>query len=144
MTLPQGDRSDQLLVVERWKRSSSVVEFVLERPDGRRLPDWAPGAHIDVILPSGKIRQYSLCGDRCNAHQYRISYQYVPRGAVGSQARHDHLSICEALSFGGARNNVRLALAKHCRFIVGGIGITAVMPMIKQADLLDLDWQLLS
>src|SRR5699024_4370087 len=140
MTLPQGDRSDQLLVVERWKRSSSVVEFVLERPDGRRLPDWAPGAHIDVILPSGKIRQYSLCGDRWNAHQYRIAVQYEPRGAGGSQELHDQLSIGDAVSFGGPRNNFRFAPAKHYRFIVGGIGITAALPMINQADLLDLDW----
>ena len=143
MTLAQTAASDQLLIVERWKRSSSVVEFVLERPDGRRLPDWAPGAHIDVVLPSGKIRQYSLCGDRWNAHQYRIAVQREPNGAGGSQELHDQLAIGDAVSFGGPRNNFRFAPTQHYRFIAGGIGITAIMPMISQADLLDLDWQLL-
>lgn len=143
MTLAEAAASDQLLIVDRLKRSSSVDEFVLERHDGRRLPDWAPGAHIDVVLPSGKIRQYSLCGDRWNAHQYRIAVQHEPKGAGGSQELHDQLAIGDAVGFGGPRNNFRFAPAQHYRFIAGGIGITAVMPMINQADLLDLDWQLL-
>src|SRR5699024_6315735 len=103
MTLAQTAASDQLLIVERRKRSTSVVEFVFERPDGRRLPDWAPGAHIDVVLPSGKIRQYSLCGDRWNAHQYRIAVQREPNGAGGSQELHDQLATGDAVSFGGPR-----------------------------------------
>src|SRR5699024_5561104 len=134
MTLAEAAASDQVLIVDRLKRSSSVDEFVLERHDARRLPDWAPGAHIDVVLPSGKIRQYSLCGSRRHANQYRIAAQHEPKGAGGSQERHEQISIGDAVGFGGPRNNSRSAPAQHYRFIAGGIGITAVMPMIHQAE----------
>lgn len=139
----QSTNSDQLTVVERWDHSTSVTEFVLERDDQRRLPDWAPGAHIDVVLPSGAIRQYSLCGDRSAAHQYRIAVQREPDGTGGSVELHDAINIGDTVTFGGPRNNFRLAPAPHYRFIAGGIGITAVLPMIDQAHQLDLEWKLL-
>ena len=142
MTL-QTARTDQLVVVDRIERSTSVLEFVLERADGSRLPDWAPGAHIDVVLPSGKIRQYSLCGDRWAPHQYRIAVQRDDGGTGGSMEIHDKVQLGDVVSFGGPRNNFRLAPATQYRFIAGGIGITAVLPMIEQAERLRLEWQLL-
>lgn len=143
MTLQTATRTDQLVVVDRIQRSASVTEFVLERADGTRLPDWAPGAHIDVVLPSGKIRQYSLCGDRWTPHQYRIAVQREDDGTGGSVEMHDAIHIGDTISFGGPRNNFRLAPAQQYRFIAGGIGITAVLPMIDQAEKLGLEWQLL-
>jgi len=143
MTLQTAARTDQLVVVDRIQRSTSVTEFVLERADGRRLPDWAPGAHIDVVLPSGKIRQYSLCGDRWAPNQYRIAVQRDDAGTGGSLEIHEEIHLGETVSFGGPRNNFRLAPAQNYRFIAGGIGITAVLPMIEQAEKLNLEWQLL-
>ncbi|MDN5890402.1 MAG: PDR/VanB family oxidoreductase [Yaniella sp.] len=141
--LDQASDSDQLIVAERSNRSTSVTEFVLERRDRRRLPDWSPGAHIDVVLPSGKIRQYSLCGDRWAPHQYRIAVQRDDLGAGGSLELHTELKPGDIVSFGGPRNNFRLAPAQNYRFIAGGIGVTAVLPMIEQANRLDLEWKLL-
>lgn len=143
MTARQTANSDQLVVVARSDRSASVTEFVLEREDQGRLPDWAPGAHIDVVLPSGAIRQYSLCGDRWAPHQYRIAVQREQDGSGGSRELHDEISVGDPVSFGGPRNNFRLAPATTYRFIAGGIGITAVLPMIDQAVQLGLDWKLL-
>lgn len=143
MGLQQAASSDQLMVMERSNRSTSVTEFVLERRDGSRLPDWAPGAHIDVVLPSGKIRQYSLCGDRWAPQQYRIAVQRDEAGTGGSLELHDALKPGDTVSFGGPRNNFRFAPAQNYRFIAGGIGITAVMPMIEQASQLGLEWKLL-
>ncbi|NWN88522.1 MAG: ferredoxin reductase [Micrococcaceae bacterium] len=143
MTAHQAATSDLLTVVGRSDRSTSVTEFVLEREDQRRLPDWAPGAHIDVILPSGTIRQYSLCGDRWAPHQYRIAVQREQNGAGGSRELHDEIKLGDTVSFGGPRNNFRFAPAQNYRFIAGGIGITAVLPMIEQANRLNLDWKLL-
>lgn len=139
----QTANSDQLTVVERGDRSTSVTEFVLERDDQRRLPDWAPGAHIDVVLPSGTLRQYSLCGDRWAPHQYRIAVQREPDGTGGSVELHDEAQVGDTIRFGGPRNNFRFAPAQDYRFIAGGIGITAVLPMIDQANQLDLEWKLL-
>lgn len=143
MTLQTATRTDQLVVVDRIQQSTSVTEFVLERTDGTRLPDWAPGAHIDVVLPSGKVRQYSLCGDRWAPHQYRIAVQREEDGTGGSVEIHEEIHLGDTVSFGGPRNNFRLAPATNYRFIAGGIGITAVLPMIEQAEKLNLDWQLL-
>lgn len=143
MTLQTAARTDQLVVVDRIQRSTSVTEFVLERANGRRLPDWAPGAHIDVVLPSGKIRQYSLCGDRWAPNQYRIAVQRDDAGTGGSLEIHEEIHLGETVSFGGPRNNFHLAPAQNYRFIAGGIGITAVLPMIEQAEKLNLEWQLL-
>lgn len=141
--LDNASNSDQLVVTQRLDRSTSVTEFVLERRDRRRLPDWAPGAHIDVVLPSGKIRQYSLCGDRWAPHQYRIAVQRDDLGGGGSVELHTELKPGDTISFGGPRNNFRLAPAQSYRFIAGGIGISALLPMIAQANLLGLEWQLL-
>ncbi|GAA4119359.1 PDR/VanB family oxidoreductase [Enteractinococcus coprophilus] len=143
MAMQTATRTDQLVIVDRIQRSTSVTEFVLERADGSRLPDWAPGAHIDVVLPSGKIRQYSLCGDRWTPHQYRIAVQREHDGTGGSVEIHEDVQLGDVVSFGGPRNNFRLAPAQHYRFIAGGIGITAVLPMIEQAEKLNLEWQLL-
>ena len=58
-------------ICERVARN--VMALTLTDPAGRRLPPWTPGSHIDLILPNGKSRQYSLCGDRWNTYQYRIA-----------------------------------------------------------------------
>ena len=47
-----------LQVVAKEDVAQDVVALTLRHPAGRRLPDWAPGAHIDVMLPSGATRQY--------------------------------------------------------------------------------------
>ena len=61
----ESERSDvrDLVVVAKERVAAEVVSIRLRRVDGGRLPDWTPGAHIDVILPNGITRQYSLCGD---------------------------------------------------------------------------------
>src|SRR5690625_3440609 len=143
MTFPHTESGDQLTVVGRSERSTSVTEFVLERGDGSRMPDWVPGAHIDVVLPSGKVRQFSLCGDRWSPHQYRIAVQREEHGTGGSIEIHDDIRLGETVSFGGPRNNFRLAPAQNYRFIAGGLGLTAVLPLIEQAAKLNLQWQLL-
>ena len=102
---------DRLVVSSRRPVSDGVVEFELARPDGGRLPDWAPGAHIDVVLPDGVVRQYSLCGDRRDALRYRIAVQREPLGRGGSAALHDRVGVGDMLAFGGPRNNFRLAPA---------------------------------
>ncbi|MGC5222355.1 PDR/VanB family oxidoreductase [Micromonospora sp. DT81.3] len=132
-----------LVVVGRRTVAEGVVELALARPDGSRLPDWAPGAHIDVVLPDGRTRQYSLCGDRWDAATYRIAVQRELDGRGGSAFLHDHAAEGFALGFGGPRNNFRLAPAADHLFIAGGIGITPLLPMIRQAELLDLPWRLL-
>ena len=56
-----------LQVLSKDTVAQGVVALTLAHRQGRRLPDWAPGAHIDLVLPNGITRQYSLCGDRWDA-----------------------------------------------------------------------------
>lgn len=123
--------------------AEGVVSLTLSRPDGSRLPDWAPGAHIDLDLPNGERRQYSLCGDRWDAHRYRIAVQREADGRGGSAFVHERLSVGDTVGFGGPRNGFRLAPAEEYLFIAGGIGITPLLPMIRQARMLDVRWRLL-
>ncbi|GAA2853249.1 ferredoxin [Actinoplanes cyaneus] len=123
--------------------ADDVVALTLADPGGARLPDWTPGAHIDVILPGGLTRQYSLCGDRWDAHSYRIAVLRERGGRGGSAYVHDVLAVGGVVGLGGPRNNFPLVPAGRYLFIAGGIGITPLLPMIAQAELLGADWQLL-
>lgn len=123
--------------------ADDVVALDLARPDGSRLPDWAPGAHIDIELPGGRRRQYSLCGDRWNAHRYRVAVKREPDGRGGSAYIHDELAPGDTVGFGGPRNNFRLAPAAEYLFVAGGIGVTPLLPMLAQAEMLGAPWRLL-
>jgi ferredoxin-NADP reductase len=130
-------------VADKRREADGVVTLTLVAPDGRRLPDWAPGAHIDLVLPTGVVRQYSLCGDRWDAHSYRIGVLREPDGRGGSAYVHDALQPGDLVGIGGPRNNFPLIPAQRYLFVAGGIGITPLLPMVHQAELLGCDWQLL-
>lgn len=123
--------------------ADGVVVLTLEHPDGRRLPDWAPGAHIDLTLPGGLTRQYSLCGDRWDAHTYRVAIRREANGSGGSAYIHDTLQVGAQVQIGGPRNNFAMAPAARYLFVAGGIGITPIVPMIVQAEMLGAAWHLL-
>jgi ferredoxin-NADP reductase len=132
-----------LEVVSKEVAADGVVALTLARPDGRRLPDWTPGAHIDLVLPDGCTRQYSLCGDRFDAHTYRVGVLREPAGRGGSAYVHDVLAPGDVVGVGGPRNNFPLVPSASYLFVAGGIGITPLLPMIHQAELLGADWRLL-
>lgn len=140
---PQSTDRSMLRVAERTEIADGVLRLRLTRPDGSRLPDWAPGAHIDLVLPDGRTRQYSLCGDRGDAHSYTVAIQREPHGRGGSMHLHDTVRAGDMLGFGGPRNTFRLAPAAEYLFIAGGVGITPMLPMIAQADQLRIPWRLL-
>ncbi|WIX82221.1 PDR/VanB family oxidoreductase [Amycolatopsis carbonis] len=125
------------------ERAEGVRELTLARPDGGRLPDWTPGSHIDLVLPNGLTRQYSLCGDRWDSRTYRVAVLREPDGRGGSAYVHDVVGVGDRLGVGWPRNNFPLVPATEYLFIAGGIGITPVLPMIHQAELLGIEWHLL-
>jgi ferredoxin-NADP reductase len=133
----------KLIVTAKTRAADEVVALTLAHPDGRRLPDWTPGSHVDVVLPSGINRQYSLCGDRWDAHSYRIAVLHETEGRGGSAYIHEQLEVGAMVALGGPRNNFPLVPSEKYLFIAGGIGITPMLPMIQQADMLGADWGLL-
>jgi ferredoxin-NADP reductase len=131
------------VVSDKRVEAEGVVSLELSSAHGGRLPDWAPGAHIDLILPNGMTRQYSLCGDRWVADRYRVGVLKAPASRGGSAFIHDELVVGDCVEVGGPRNNFALVPSEGYLFVAGGIGITPLLPMIRQAEMLGADWQLL-
>ncbi len=144
------DRSINLEVRDRRvvAHNHEVVALRLAAADGRRLPGWHPGAHIDVRLPSGVLRQYSLCGDPADTDSYRIAVRRIPDGGGGSMEVHDSLPVGSRVTTSGPRNAFPLTVpgrgvsTRRLRFIAGGIGITPILPMLHRARDLGVDWSM--
>jgi ferredoxin-NADP reductase len=132
-----------LRVTAKTTTAEGVVTVELAAPDGSRLPDWAPGAHVDLTLGNGTTRQYSLCGDRWDPTTYRVGVLLEPAGRGGSAYVHEQLQPGHLVGLGGPRNNFPLVPAEDYLFVAGGIGITPLLPMLAQAHLLGADWRLL-
>ncbi|WP_030515767.1 PDR/VanB family oxidoreductase [Nocardia sp. NRRL WC-3656] len=135
-------------VVERRieAHDADVVSLVLRATDGSALPTWRPGAHLDLELPSGRLRQYSLCGDPADRFHYRIAVRRIPGGLGGSVEVHDILRVGAELTIRGPRNAFPFVLPGHgssaarVHFVAGGIGITPILPMVRMAHRLGVDW----
>lgn len=143
------DRRFPVTVVARQVEAhdENVVSLVLASPDGGELPVWRAGAHVDVEMPSGRLRQYSLCGDPANSTRYRIAVRRIPDGRGGSIEMHG-LDVGSRLTIRGPRNAFAFAVpghgsnADHLHFVAGGIGITPILPMMRLAHRLGLDWSM--
>ncbi|AQA06575.1 oxidoreductase [Mycobacterium sp. MS1601] len=125
----------------RWE-AHRVTSFELAPVDGQNLPPWSPGAHIDVRLPSGTVRQYSLCGDLANRQAYRIAVLELPQGRGGSLEVHRELRAGTVLTIGAPRSNFALVDADRYVFVAGGIGITPLLPMIQHVAERGIKWEL--
>ncbi|MCX4097644.1 PDR/VanB family oxidoreductase [Nocardia sp. alder85J] len=129
-------------------RDADVIGLVLVAPDGRALPPWRPGAHLDLELPSGRLRQYSLCGDPADRHGYRIAVRRIPDGGGGSIEVHDGLPVGARVTVRGPRNAFPFvppghgSAAARVYFIAGGIGVTPILPMVRAAHRRGADWSL--
>ncbi len=125
---------------------ADVVELRLAAPDGAALPLWHPGAHIDLDLPSGRTRQYSLCGDPAEKREYRIAVRRIA-GGDGSGEVHG-LPVGQTVRISRPRNAFIMALpgagsrARRLRFVAGGIGITPILPMVRLAERAGVPWSL--
>ncbi|MEV6169692.1 PDR/VanB family oxidoreductase [Streptomyces sp. NPDC051954] len=121
----------------------TVAEGVVQlRFEGRELPRWEPGAHLDVVLPSGLVRQYSLCGDPADTSSYTVATRLVPDGRGGSREVHEQVRAGVELEVRGPRNRFPLAEAASYVFVAGGIGITPILPMVRALPA-GVEWRLL-
>lgn len=139
----QVDRDLNLVVDDVHLEAPDVRSFRLVAAGGTELPAWQPGCHLDVLLPSGRRRQYSLCGERADRHSYRIAVRRISNGAGGSRELHDSVGVGSTVTVRGPRNAFPYVPAAGYLFIAGGIGITPILPMIKQAAANGAPWQLI-
>ena len=138
-----ADRQVDLLVAERAPVTADgdVVRLTLRAPDGAELPAWHPGAHLDFHLPSGRRRQYSLCGDHEDRGRYTVAVRRIPGGGGGSLEMHA-LEPGDLVAVRGPRNGFPFVAEGPALFVAGGIGITPVLAMARAAHRAGMDWRL--
>ena len=147
--LPLAVNRRAMLVVDRRvvAHDEDVVQLTFAAPDGTKLREWHPGAHIDLHLPSGRTRQYSLCGDPSQEREYRIAVRRIPGGGGGSVEVHG-LGVGDTVEISVPRNAFMMPLpgsasrSEKLRFLAGGIGITPILPMARLAERLGVPWSL--
>jgi tetrachlorobenzoquinone reductase len=112
-------------------------------PPLRELPPFTAGAHIDLHLPNGLIRSYSLLNAPHERHRYLIGVNKDAQSRGGSRYLHEVLRAGDTLAIGAPRNNFPLDEASPMNvFIAGGIGITPLMGMIARSQALGTPWKL--
>jgi ferredoxin-NADP reductase len=112
--------------------ATDINSFELVPADGRPFPAFTAGAHIDVQVPNGLIRQYSLHGDPSDRSVYRIAVKREHGGRGGSMSLHDVAEVGDAMAIVGPRNHFPLdSTATRHLFVAGGIGITPIAAMIQ-------------
>jgi ferredoxin-NADP reductase len=123
--------------------ADGVVTLTLAEPGRADLPEWAPGAHIDLLMTPSLVRQYSLCGDTANRAEWQVGVLLDPNSRGGSQFVHDKLHEGATVRVRGPRNHFPLVGSPRYLFVAGGIGITPMMPMIAAAEAAGAEWRLL-
>ena len=141
-TPPHVEHELELVLEKKEAVADDVVRLVLRHPDGYELPAWAPGAHVDLVLAEGLVRQYSLCGDPDDLSTLHVAVLREEAGRGGSQHVHDELAEGDVVHVRGPRNHFPLVQADRYLFIAGGIGITPILPMIAQVEASGADWRL--
>ncbi|MET8053883.1 cytochrome P450 [Streptosporangium sp. NPDC005286] len=113
--------------------ADGVLALTLARVGGGELPAWEPGAHLEFRLPSGRVRQYSLCGDPGQRDSYRVAVLREENGRGGSAEMHEIAREGVTVGVRGPRNHFPLVAAEDYLFVAGGIGITPILAMVRAA-----------
>ncbi|WP_413811029.1 PDR/VanB family oxidoreductase [Streptomyces sp. OE57] len=131
-----------LIVADAAAVTADVRLLELRSPNGAELPAWSAGAHIDLLLDDGLVRQYSLCGDPADRDRWQVAVLREPESRGGSAHVHDRLGAGDPIKARGPRNHFKLEPAAAYVFVAGGIGITPILPMLATADAAGADWRL--
>ncbi|WP_045876230.1 PDR/VanB family oxidoreductase [Pseudofrankia sp. DC12] len=126
----------------RWE-ADGVLSCELVRPDGSALPPFTAGAHVDLSLPNGLVRGYSLCGDQGDWYRYVVAVNRDAHSRGGSAWIHDSLRPGQLLEVSAPRNNFPLVEdAADSVLIAGGIGVTPLLGMARRLAALGREWTL--
>lgn len=122
----------EVVIANKAQAADDILHFELTRPDNQPLPAFDPGAHIDVHLPGGLIRQYSLYNHPAESQRYLIAVLKDPASRGGSIAMHEQVGIGDRLQISEPRNHFPLAEnAERSLLLAGGIGITPILCMAQ-------------
>ncbi|HEY9096754.1 MAG TPA: PDR/VanB family oxidoreductase [Hydrogenophaga sp.] len=130
-------------VARKANEALDIQSFELVDPEGAALPVFTAGAHIDVFLPNGLIRQYSLCNAPGETHRYLIGVLRDPATRGGSQAMHDQVNEGDLLQISAPKNHFPLAeQAQRSLLLAGGIGITPILCMAERLAAQGADFEM--
>ena len=124
------------------QEAQDIASFELARLDGGALPAFSAGSHIDVHLPGGLVRQYSLCNEAGEHDHYRIAVLRDPTTRGGSAGMHDTVNEGDTLSISEPRNHFPLVHAKRTVLLAGGIGVTPLLCMAHRLAAVGADFSL--
>lgn len=134
----------ELTVTRLTHEAQDVVGIELRAPSGNALPEFTPGAHVDLTLPGGLCRQYSLLNAPSERHRYVLGVGLAPKSRGGSTFIHQRLAVGDLVQVGEPRSLFDLApAASEHLFIAGGIGITPILSMIAWCEANLRPWRLL-
>jgi vanillate O-demethylase ferredoxin subunit len=126
----------------RWE-AEGINSYVIEPVGGGILPQFGPGAHIDVQLKPGLSRSYSLVNDPAIRGYYEIAVHHAIEGRGGSSHIHQEWRVGETVEISEPKNNFPMVEdAVHTVLIAGGIGVTPMLPMIARLEKLGRSWEL--
>lgn len=130
-------------VARRTVEAQDICSLELVACDGAALPPFAAGSHVDVHLPGGIVRQYSLCNDPAETHRYQIAVLRDPASRGGSAAVHERVAQGDELRISAPRNHFALASAAPCHLLLaGGIGVTPLLCMAERLSVLGAQFRM--
>jgi vanillate O-demethylase ferredoxin subunit len=119
-------------VAKRIEEARDICSFELVSDDGAALPPFSAGAHIDVQIPSGLVRQYSLCNSASERHRYQIGVLREPKSKGGSAWLHEKVREGDVIFISSPKNHFPLANNGGSTLLfAGGIGITPLLCMAE-------------
>jgi ferredoxin-NADP reductase len=130
------------IVKELTYEADGVVSVRLMRADGLALPPWQPGAHIDLVLPVGITRQYSIIESAADLSWYRIAVLKEVASRGGSEYVHIFLRPGQSVGIREPLNHFALLDSPEYLFLAGGIGVTPIMAMIDSVTARQRQWTL--
>jgi ferredoxin-NADP reductase len=133
----------KLRVAQARYTTRNVLHLTLVHPHKPELPAWTAGAHVDLRIPDGRVRQYSLCGDPTDRSHYEIAIKREASGRGASLWAHANLAPGAIAHVSAPRNNFPLAAdARWHVLVAGGIGITPFVSMVRKLVGEEADFEL--
>jgi vanillate monooxygenase ferredoxin subunit len=130
-------------VARKQNEAEDICSFELVDIHGAALPAFSAGAHIDVHVPGGLTRQYSLCNDSAETHRYQIAVLNDSASRGGSRAMHGQVTEGTVLEISLPKNHFPLASgANKSLLLAGGIGVTPILCMAERLAMAGADFDM--
>ena len=132
----------QVRVERKQQEAEDICSYELVSVDGAPLPVFTAGAHIDVHLGSGLVRQYSLCNPPHERQRYLIGVLRDPSSRGGSKAMHDEVRAGATLRISAPKNHFPLVDSQRSLLLAGGIGVTPILAMAEALSARDAAFEM--